>query len=157
MVRNPCGRTLNLTGVPHVQFVPYSRAESLHIISSSPLSSHETPNDSISSFISDDDRAWLWSRFVTAVWDSIGQAAARDVVSFRAVCTKLWHPFIEPVIKGHYTPREFSKLMVKNRALFQSEVPLQDSVISTDLSAPSTHRKLSPPQQNPPTLPTLIT
>ena len=73
---------------------------------------------------------WLWARFTSAVWDSLGQSAARDIVSFREVCKRLWKPFIAPIRDGSYGMREFSKLMVKNRPLFQSEAALIDSVVS---------------------------
>lgn len=140
MVQAPRLRALNLAGVPHIHFPPYTRAESVHIVSSSPLTLHDSSQDDPSSttsnpvVISDDDQSWLWTRFVTAVWDSIGQAAARDLISFRAVCEKLWNPFVKPILDGQYGPREFSKLMVKNRALFQSELPLKESVLSVGIS-----------------------
>lgn len=143
VVQTPRLRALNLAGVPHIHFPPYSRAESVHIVSSSPLALHDQPQNDLSSsnsnpvFISDDDRLWLWTRFVTAVWDSIGQAAARDLVSFRAVCEKLWNPFVKPILDGQYGPREFSKLMVKNRALFQSELPLKESVLPVGILDPA--------------------
>lgn len=76
-----------------------------------------------------EDRAWLWPRFCAAVWDSLGQGAARDFVSFRDVCHKLWRPFVAPVIKGDFGTRDFSRLLVAQRRLFQDEGVLLDSVI----------------------------
>lgn len=133
----PQPRALQLAGVPHVYFPPYTRSESLEIVSSSPLPIIDPPlsdEDSSStpiheSAISEDDSIWLWTRFCGAVWDSLGQAAARDLVSFQAVCSRLWKPFVHPVIQRDYGPREFSKLMVKNRALFQSEDPLKEPLL----------------------------
>lgn len=81
----------------------------------------------------DEDSQWLWSRFCSAAWDSLGQGAARDIISFRSVCTRLWKPFTEPIHKGDYGVREFSKLMVRNRALFQSEAALTESIVAPPL------------------------
>ncbi|CAD6588702.1 MAG: hypothetical protein ASARMPREDX12_003415 [Alectoria sarmentosa] len=84
---------------------------------------------------SDDDSEWLWARFTAAVWDSLGQPAARSVPKIRDVCARLWPPFIKPIVDGHYGAREFSKLLVKNRSLFQSEDALIDSIIPTKHSS----------------------
>ena len=82
----------------------------------------------------DEDSQWLWSRFCGAVWDSLGQGAARDITSFRSVCSQLWKPFTEPILKGDYGVREFAKLMVRNRALFQSEAALTKSIVTPNTS-----------------------
>lgn len=146
IITAPQARSLQLAGVPHVHFPPYTRAESLSIVSSLPLPITDPPpndDDSVTSSVaqevfSETDAApavgetdsWLWNRFCGAVWDSLGQAAARDLVSFRAVCCRLWKPFVHPVVRGDCGPREFSKLMVKNRALFQSDDPLKEPLLS---------------------------
>ena len=77
----------------------------------------------------EEDDAWLWSRFCGAVWDSLGKGAARDVVTFRIVCERLWTPFVMPIRDRSYGTRDFSKLMVKNRALFQSEAALIENIV----------------------------
>ena len=108
-----------------------------------------------------EDIARLWQRFLAAVWDSLGQGAARDIVSFRRLCEKLWSPFIQPILNGHYGPKEFSKLLVKNRALLQGESALQDSIITNTPSlekSKATTRKfdvLTLRPRNPPTDTTL--
>ena len=140
---------LHRAGVPHVHYPPYTRAESLSILSQHPLHIHDSaisPQSDSSQPAASEDSAWLWSRFTAAVWDSLGQSVARDVVSFREVCSRLWKPFVQPVLDGYYGAREFSKLMVKNRSLFQSELALVDSIvpiIATDPNANATRRKLS--------------
>ena len=140
---------LHRAGVPHVHYPPYTRAESLSILSQYPLhvrGSAISPQSDSSQPAASEDSAWLWSRFTAAVWDSLGQSVPRDVVSFREVCSRLWKPFIQPVLDGHYGAREFSKLMVKNRGLFQSEWALVDSIVpivATDPNANATRRKLS--------------
>ena len=127
---------LHHSAIPHIHFPAYTRQEALSILSRSPLQVH-TPRANSSSRhdeaqlspVNDEDSTWLWSRFTAAVWDSLGQGAARDVISFREVCVRLWKPFIQPILDGNYGIREFSKLMVKNRALFQSEASLNCSIV----------------------------
>ena len=126
--------------MPHVHYPPYTRAESLAILSKYPLfildpalsSQPDSPRP-----VASEDSVWLWGRFTAAVWDSLGQSVARDVVSFREVCSRLWKPFIQPVLDGHYGAREFSKLMVKNKGLFQSELALVDSIVPIKATAPN--------------------
>jgi len=127
---------LHRAGVPHLNFPAYTRAEALSIISKTPLSLYSTSADASTpeSQVSpppanEEDLTWLWARFIAAVWDSLGQGAARDIISFREVCLQLWRPFTQPILDGHYWPREFSKLLVKNRALLQSEATLVDSIV----------------------------
>lgn len=86
--------------------------------------------------INTEDAQWLWTRFISAVWDSLGQSAARDVVSFREICSRLWKPFIQPILDGHYGARESSKLMVRNKGLFQNEAALVDSIVPVQPTAP---------------------
>ena len=106
--------------------------------------------------ISEDDSTWLWSQFCGAVWDSFGQGAARDISSFRATCERLWKPFLKPVLDGTYNPRDFSRLMVRNRGLFQSEGALMDEVIPSVLSKVPTETPTSrsqPKRKEQPLLP----
>ncbi|KAL6720286.1 hypothetical protein ACLMJK_002207 [Lecanora helva] len=138
--------------LPHIYFPPYTRAESLAIVSKSPLSINSSLtsiqiNDGAQIEVVDEDSTWLWTRFTTAVWDSLGQSAARDIVRFREACSRLWQPFIQPIKDGHYGPREFSKLMVRNRSLFQSEAALVDSIIPTK-TTPSDIRPTKPPSHS---------
>lgn len=116
----PPARLLGLTGVPHVHFPPYTRAESIHIVSSSPLPLGIIPK-------SEADR--LWATFCGIVWDSMGKAVARDIVAFREVCQRLWKPFVQPVVQGDYDPREVHKLIIKNRALFQGDKMIEPEII----------------------------
>lgn len=103
-------------------------------MSQSPLSilDHAPTNDELPETLileRHEDDAWLWPRFCGAVWDSLGKGATRDIVSFRSVCEKLWIPFVQPVRDHLYKPREFSKLLVRNRALFQNENALDERIV----------------------------
>lgn len=158
IVTAPRPRFLHTTGVPHIHFPPYDRTQSLAIVTRSPLSifppstsepslenDNTPPPDS-----SDEDSSWLWSRFTGAVWDSLAKAAARDVVSFGELCERLWQPFVQPIVDGQYRTRDFAKLMVRNRALFQGENALVESVIprTTD-NGKRSNIKGTPPQPSP--------
>ena len=127
---------LHTAGVPFIHFPPYNRSESVAILSRSPLSifsssGPESPAVGPESPSADDedDSAWLWSRFCAAVWDSLAKGAARDILSFQSVCHRLWKPFVRPIQEGAYGTRDFSKLIVRNRTLFQSENVLLESIV----------------------------
>ena len=134
---------LRATGVPHIHFPPYDRSESLTIASRCPLRifARSSPGSSPSPAVdteSEEDDAWLWSRFCGAVWDSIGKGAARDIASFRNVCKRLWEPFVQPIRDGIYGTRDFSRLMVRNRSLFQGEGVLTESIVPISATEPKT-------------------
>ncbi|KAL2041811.1 hypothetical protein N7G274_005595 [Stereocaulon virgatum] len=140
VVRSLQPHLLHKPGIPHIHFPPYTRAETLSILSQSPLLIHAplSPEfDSSQDTANNEDSAWLWARFTAAVWDSFGQSVARDIVSFRVVCSGLWGPFIQPILDGHYGAREFSKLLIKGRGLLQSETALVDSILPIAPAAPN--------------------
>lgn len=133
IVRHPAPRFLSQAGVPHIQFASYTRNQSVHIVARSPLDIF--PEAAAGDLDYDDevhqeDKAWLWPRFCAAVWDALGQNAARDLAGFRDACHKLWRPFVAPVVKGDFGTRDFSKLVVSQRRLFQEEDQLLDSIVS---------------------------
>ena len=126
IVTAPRPRFLHLAGVPHIHFLPYDRTDSITIVSRTPLTifpeNQELPG--ISEIEREEDDVWLWSRFCGAIWDSLGKGAARDIVTFRSTCERLWVPFVQPVRDGIVGTRDFSKSMVRNRGLFQAETAL---------------------------------
>ena len=125
IVTSPRPRFFHAVGVPHIQFPPYDRSESLTIVSRSPqpiFTDTETAEDD----------EWLWSRYCGAIWDALGKGAARDVVSLRSVCQRLWEAFVQPIKDGAYGTRDFSRLMVRNKVLFQSEWALVESLVPID-------------------------
>ena len=147
----PHPHLLHHSSVPHLLFPSYTKSEILSVITSSPIPISTTPTKNFqdpTSLSADSDSAWLWPRFVSAAYDSLGQGAARDVVSFRQVCERLWPSFVQPILEGHYWPREFSKLMVKNRSLFQGETALVDNIVRGQpiyvSEAPSSNSKAVP-------------
>lgn len=56
-------------------------------------------------------------------------------MAFGDVCKKLWRPFVAPIITGEFGTRDFSRLLVKQRRLFQDESVLLDSIVSTPVVA----------------------
>lgn len=142
MTTAPNPQLIRHSFLPYIHFSPYTRAETLSIISKQPGSIPDLPgsgqddDEKSQQATSYENSAWLWARFTAAVWDSLGQSAARDLVSFSEVCSRLWLPFTQPIVDGHYGVKEFSKLMVRNRTLFQSEAALVDSIMPITPAAP---------------------
>ncbi|KAF2858474.1 hypothetical protein K470DRAFT_221211 [Piedraia hortae CBS 480.64] len=132
IARHPSPRLCNLPGIPHVYFPPYTRQQSMQIMSQHPPDIFLTreSDDDDDDATQEEDKAWLWARFCAAVWDSLGQHAARDLESLRELCDRLWRPFVEPITKGEFGPRDFSRLLVAQRRLFQDESALQDVIVS---------------------------
>ncbi|EME47099.1 hypothetical protein DOTSEDRAFT_122613 [Dothistroma septosporum NZE10] len=133
IVRHPLPRFLHQPGVPHIHFTPYSRAQSIHIVARMPQDIFvEVPPDEMDydDETHEEDKAWLWRRFCAAVWDALAQNAARDLVAYRGACHKLWRPFVAPVIKGDFGTRDFSRLLVAQRRLFQDESVLLESIFA---------------------------
>lgn len=110
--------------MPHVHFQPYTRDESVKALSLDPPLIFLRPVDASYDYGDEEhmeDRRWLWQRYCEVVWDSVGKGAARDLVTFRSVCYKLWRPFVQPIVDGQIGTRDFSRLVVSKRALFQNE------------------------------------
>ena len=140
--RHPASAALPLHGLPFVYFPPYSRAQSLQIVSQSPraifseaASAQRKEQDGDETHDDDDDSAWLWSRFCAAVWDSLGHAAAHDLRSFSQACHRLWPAFVRPVVAGDLGTRDFSRLLVRQRWLLQDDAVLVDSLVASPVLA----------------------
>lgn len=82
-----------------------------------------------------EDSAWVWARFCGVVWDSLARASARDIVSFRTVCDKLWRPFVSSIDDLTFGTRDFSRLMVAKRAIFQGDDVLVDRIVQPKTSS----------------------
>ncbi|THW49152.1 hypothetical protein D6D21_02625 [Aureobasidium pullulans] len=132
IVTYPHPRLLHLPGAPHIYFSPYTREQAIQIASVRPQAIFNeplSPSANYSDELAAEDDAWLWSRYCAAVWDSLASGAARDIVAFKSILDKLWRPFVQPIVDGTYGTRDFSKLMVAQRKIFQAESCLLDSVI----------------------------
>ncbi|THX09315.1 hypothetical protein D6D17_04043 [Aureobasidium pullulans] len=132
VVTYPHPRLLHLPGAPHIYFSPYTREQAIQIASVRPQAIFNeplSPSANYSDELAAEDDAWLWSRYCAAVWDSLASGAARDIVTFKSILDKSWRPFVQPIVDGTYGTRDFSKLMVAQRKIFQAESCLLDSVI----------------------------
>ncbi|KAI8943363.1 hypothetical protein NX059_001378 [Plenodomus lindquistii] len=135
---------LHSTTAASLHFPPYTRAQLLTILTSAPPKIFQTPPslDQFPDYTPDlaaEDDAWLWSRFLQAVYDSLSKHTGRDLVSFKRCAQRLWRPFVEPIVAGQFGTRDFSRLMVNRRHLFQLENAVLDRIISnTNHTTPST-------------------
>ncbi|GAB7351314.1 hypothetical protein MBLNU459_g1728t1 [Dothideomycetes sp. NU459] len=153
VVAHPHPRLLHSPGIPHLYFPPYTREQAIQILSLQPLNIFSAPSSPAADDpgeLSAEDNAWVWTRFLAAVWDSLASGAARDILSFQAIATKLWRPFVAPIVDGTFGTRDFSRLMVSQRKLFQADDILLDRVVgdSPDTLAPSSQNKLSTTQHD---------
>ena len=140
----PSPRLVHSSGIPHIHFPPYSKDETLEILAKTPQQIFLGPVDPSYDYGDEEaaeDSILLWGRYCAVVWDSLAKGAARDLESFRVVCHKLWRPFVQPVVDGTFGTRDFSRLIVSRRAIFQSEDVLTDEAMA--VSAASTGRSLT--------------
>lgn len=132
IVTHPHPRILHSPGIPHIQFPPYNRDQAVQILSRNPLKIFPVPPVPELDYTEElqaEDNAWVWGRFCAAVWDSLASGAARDIDSFRSIAEKLWRPFVQPIVDGNFGTRDFSRLLVSQRKLFQAESALLDYVL----------------------------
>ena len=132
----PLGNALHKPGTPHLNFPPYNRTSLLTILNSTPPKIFSVP-PSLEKFpgyteeLAAEDDAWLWNRFLSAVWDSLSRNTGRDLISFKNTSLRLWPEFVKPVVDGTFGTRDFSRLMVNRRTLFQLEDSVLDRIISS--------------------------
>lgn len=125
---------MHASSIPHLHFQPYTRTQLLAIIGKNPpkifLSppSEEQFPDYTPDLAAEDD-TWLWNRFLGAVYDSLSKHTGRDLISFRKTAHTIWRKFVEPVVTGQFGTRDFSRLMVNRRHLFQLEESVLDRII----------------------------
>ncbi len=139
-----------LTGIPTLHFPPYTKDEYLEIISR--LGPPPSPTPSTTSASSPttataaaavaavpvsclpnsttQETADLWARFAAAVHDALVRTAGpRTLPALRRACAALWPRFTAPVAAGTHRAREFGRLLVAARLLFQDEAVLQPGIL----------------------------
>lgn len=133
---------LHREGTPHIHFPSYTRNEAIHILALSAPSLYPAniplPPD-YSPAMHAADTAWLWPRFLSTVWDALAKNTARDIPSFRELAESLWPQFTASIVAGTHGPREFSKVLVARRALFQDESVLVQRVVPRPSDAGDTN------------------
>lgn len=135
--------SLHHPATPALSFPPYTRPQLLAILAKSPPKIFLTPppTEDFLDYTPDlaaEDDAWLWSRFTSAVYDSLSKHTGRDLLSFHSCCMKLWRPFVEPVISGQFGTRDFSRLIINRRHLFQLEDSVLDKIIQDTIPTSTT-------------------
>lgn len=127
-------------GVPTLHFAPYTKAQYLEIatylVLKSPSSTttsssnNATPPPSLSlPNTTPQETADLWARFAAAVHDAlIRTAGPRTLPALLNACRALWPRFTAPVAAGTHRAREFGRLLVAARVLFQDESVLQAGI-----------------------------
>ncbi|KIV98553.1 uncharacterized protein PV09_09649 [Verruconis gallopava] len=130
--------------IPHLHFPPYSRAESIQILSLSPekiFPDGLDPNAAYTAEQAAEDDAYVWGRFCGVVWDTLAKGAARDLISFRSTCKKLWKPFTAPIVDGTFGTRDFARLMVSRRSLFQDDSVLVHNLVPREVPQKETEKR----------------
>ncbi|PMD38737.1 hypothetical protein L207DRAFT_513228 [Hyaloscypha variabilis F] len=123
LVTSPRPQFLHFPGVPHILFPSYTKSELLLILALQ-LPSPLLPTG-------EKDTRETYTRFLSAVYDSLSKHSGRDLLSFRHVASQLWPRFIRPILSGELSPTPFSRLLLANRSLFQDDSVLVSSIIST--------------------------
>lgn len=165
VVTSPRPHFLHNPGAPHIHFPSYTKAEAMAIISrsapsiypTSPLEATSVSDGADNMVVEGEDNnavprptaketADLYSRFLSAVWDTFAKYAGRDILSFRRIALALWPRFTAPIRAGVYGPREFQRLLTSQRPLFRDESVLTPSIINTSLPTPPASIAPSHPQ-----------
>ncbi|KAF1952083.1 hypothetical protein CC80DRAFT_480102 [Byssothecium circinans] len=135
---------LHTPSTPNIHFTSYSRASLLAILNANPSqifltfpSAEQYPDYTPDLALEDD--AWLWGRFTAAVYDSVSKHTVRDLVSFRSAARKLWRPFVEPIVASTFGTRDFSRLMINRKHLFQSEEAILDRIVADESKLSNTN------------------
>ncbi|KAL4741022.1 hypothetical protein BDV11DRAFT_203812 [Aspergillus similis] len=135
---------LQATGVPYINFPPYTREQATTIIlSAGPPAVLGLPAETSSQ---------LYPYFVSAVYDSLVGPTASSIPVFKSICEKLWPQFVAPITSGETPPGgneewDFSRLLVKNRSLFrrQGEAALVHRIVTEDVPPTTQNGSLAKP------------
>ncbi|OJD13245.1 hypothetical protein AJ78_06283 [Emergomyces pasteurianus Ep9510] len=169
MKTSPRPLSLQVAGIPHVHFPPYSRNEAISILASSqPPQLFGLPTEVAQK---------IYPPFISTVYDSLIGPTASTIPVFRSACEKLWPRFVSPITNNEKPPGvnprvqwDFSRLLVRNRALFQHQgeevlvhhiINDESRALTTNTTTPTSSiplpvSKASSPFPSLPYLPTLI-
>lgn len=133
--------------MPHVHFPPYSKEESIEILSKTPLPIEKIAGQGEENDDDDDDdegegevdaraaadrakkELVVWQKFCATVWDSLARGAARDVVRFRAAVEANWPAFVQPLARGDFGLANYASLYLHHKDMFRRETSVTDSVV----------------------------
>jgi len=151
IVTSPRPHFLHNPGAPHIQFPSYTKAEALAILALSPPPIYPTKttnaNDIDMDIDSEDDDSHLhpttketsdlYTRLLSAVWDTFAKHSGRDLLSFRHLAHTIWPRFTLPIREGTHSVKGFQKLLLAQRALFRDETLLVPNIVSVPLPSAS--------------------
>lgn len=127
---------LQNASVPHVSFPPYTRKEAIDILLASSVP--------VVGGLPDETSARIYPHFAATVYDTLVGPTAGSVPALKSICESLWPQFVAPVVQrevpqGGGTEWDFSRLLLKNRALFrhQGESALVHRIVPEGATAPS--------------------
>lgn len=140
VITGPRLQTVVADAIPHIQFTPYDKEESIEILCKyaqrmrklpAPGDAPEEEEEEEEELTEEEatEELWVWRKFCGTVWDSMAKGAARNIVQFRDLVNKMWLPFVQPIVKGEYGTRNYSSLYLYHKDMFRSENNLIDSVI----------------------------
>ncbi|KAI9800412.1 MAG: hypothetical protein M1833_003298 [Piccolia ochrophora] len=131
----PRPRSLHVTGTPHVYFPAYAKDEAIEILclSPPPPPPHHLPQSSAGTERDEEDvLEALYPPFLSLLYDALVRPCALDVLSMRRFASRLWPAFVAPVVGSEpQFPRgvkDFSRLVVANRGLFQGEQGVREGI-----------------------------
>ncbi|KAL7271426.1 hypothetical protein RUND412_005822 [Rhizina undulata] len=135
----PRPRFLSSAEVPHVHFTPYTKEESIRILSQYVRRIEKLPSinpenetsqgDEEYLEVNAEEELWVWQKFCGTVWDSLAKGAARNIDQFRTAVDKMWLPFVQPIASGEYGTRNYSSLYLLHKDMFRRETNVIDSVL----------------------------
>jgi len=121
IVTNALNGFLHTSGVPHLHFPSYTKADLQQILS------HALPTPGLPGGVNETKDVWY--RFCGITWDSLSKHSYADLLSMRSLCLRLWPKFVRPILDGTHSAKEFSKIMVVSKYLFQDEAALVPSIV----------------------------
>lgn len=125
---------LQNAAVPHISFPPYTRKEAIDILLASPVPVVPGLPDKIPT--------QTYPHFVATIYDTLVGPTSGSIPTFKSICERLWPQFVAPIIQGEIPPGgntewDFSRLLLKNRALFrhQGESALVHRIVPEESTA----------------------
>lgn len=119
VARSLRGLAFHALAIPYVRYPDFSRDEAISIVV------RKGPPSSSSRSLSNSAAKW-YGHFVTAIYDTLIGPTTRSLPLLVETCERLWPSFILPHLNGERPPGrskawDFSKLLVRNRAMIQIE------------------------------------
>lgn len=117
---------LHQSGVSYLHFPPYTRNEAISIITNNPPPLQPTDEFPKLTPVEDSTLLPIYTQFCATVYDSlIALTSSTSLSTFRTTCATLWPAFIWPLLSseqlpGKSKPWTIQRLLIRNRALFQT-------------------------------------